>query len=139
MGDEYGRLDHVHSEAGPDIGVALRAMREAAGDALLVGEVYRPTRDLGPYLEHLDLAFAFELLHSPFEEERLAEVVAEGQQLGRVAWALSNHDFPRLATRFGEERAARAAEFLLSLPGTVFLYQGDEIGMVDGEGADPAV
>ncbi len=137
LGDEYGRLEHVHSEAGPEIGVALQAMREAAGDALLVGEVYRPTRDLGPYLEHLDLAFAFELLHAPFDEERLAEVVAEGQRMGRVAWALSNHDFPRLATRFGEERAARAAEFLLSLPGTVFLYQGDEIGMVDGEEADP--
>ena len=115
LGDEYGRLEHVHSEAGPEIGVALQAMREAAGDALLVGEVYRPTRDLGPYLEHLDLAFAFELLHAPFDEERLAEVVAEGQRMGRVAWALSNHDFPRLATRFGEENAARAAEFLLSL------------------------
>ncbi|HYH63027.1 MAG TPA: alpha-amylase family glycosyl hydrolase [Solirubrobacterales bacterium] len=137
LGDDYGRLDHVHSEAGPDIGIALKAMREAAGDAFLVGEVYRPTKDLGPYLEHLDAAFAFELLHSPFDEEHLAEVVAEGQQMGRVAWALSNHDFPRLATRFGEERAARAAEFLLSLPGTVFLYQGDEIGMMDGPGADP--
>jgi alpha-glucosidase len=137
LGEEYGRLEHVHSEAGPDIGLALGAMREAAGDALLVGEVYRPTRDLGPYLEHLDLAFAFALLHSPFDEERLAEVVDAGQELGRVAWALSNHDFPRLATRFGEGNVARAAEFLLSLPGTVFLYQGDEIGMVDGEGADP--
>jgi alpha-glucosidase len=137
LGDEYGRLEHVHSEAGPEIGVALQSMREAAGDALLVGEVYRPTRDLAPYLEYLDLAFAFELLHSPFDEQRLAEVVAEGQRLGRVAWALSNHDFPRLATRFGEEHAARAAELLLSLPGTVFIYQGDEIGMVDGDGADP--
>ncbi len=137
LGDEYGRLDHVHSEAGPEIAVALRAMREAAGDALLVGEVYRPTKDLGPYLEHLDLAFAFELLHAPFEEERLAEVVADAGEVGRVAWALSNHDFPRLATRFGEERAEAAAEFLLGLPGTVFLYQGDEIGMVDGPGAEP--
>jgi alpha-glucosidase len=137
LGDEYGRLEHVHSEAGLEISVALQSMREAAGDALLVGEVYRPTRDLGPYLEHLDLAFAFELLHAPFDEERWAEVVAEGQRLGRIAWALSNHDFPRLATRFGEERAARAAELLLSLPGPVFIYQGDEIGMVDGVGADP--
>ena len=80
LGDEYGRLEHVHSEAGPEIGVALQAMREAAGDALLVGEVYRPTRDLGPYLEHLDLAFAFELLHAPFDEERLAEVVSRGPE-----------------------------------------------------------
>ena len=107
LGDEYGRLEHVHSEAGPEIGVALEAMREAAGDALLVGEVYRPTRDLGPYLEHLDPAFAFELLHSPFEAGAPGRGVnAEGRPQGRVAWALSNHDFPRLATRFGEENAA---------------------------------
>ena len=112
-------------------------MRKAAGDALLVGEVYRPTRDLGPYLEHLDLAFAFELLHAPFEAERLAEVISRGAAGAEIAWALSNHDFPRLATRFGEENAARAAELLLTLPGPVFLYQGDEIGMVDGDGADP--
>jgi len=138
LGDEYGRLDHVHSEAGPEIHIALEAMREAAGDALLVGEVYRPTRDLGSYLEHLDLAFAFELLHAPFEPERLAEVIREGAAMPGVAWALSNHDFPRLATRFGPDRASLAATLLLTLPGPVFLYQGDEIGMVDGPGAEPA-
>ena len=137
LGDEYGRLDHVHSEAGSEIAVALEAMREAAGGALLVGEVYRPTRDLGPYLEHLDLAFAFELLHAPFDASRLAEVIREGAEARRIAWALSNHDFPRLATRFGEERSALAAMLLLTLPGTVFLYQGDEIGMVDGAGGSP--
>ena len=137
LGEDYGRLEHVHSEAGPEIGTALEAMREAAGDALLVGEVYRPTRELGPYLEHLDLAFTFEFLHAPFEAERLAKVVNEGASCGQIAWALSNHDFPRLATRFGEEHAQTAAELLLTLPGAVFLYQGDEIGMVDGDEADP--
>lgn len=137
LGDEYGRLEHVHSAAGAEIEVALGAMREAAVGALLVGEVYRPTRDLPPYLEHLDLAFAFELLHAPFEAQRLADVIRDGQRVGRVAWALSNHDFPRLATRFGEKRARLAAMLLLTLPGAVFLYQGDEIGMVDGPGAKP--
>ena len=28
---------------------------------------------------------------------------------------------------------------LLTLPGPAFIYQGDEIGMVDGPGADPPV
>lgn len=137
LGEDYGRLSHIHSEAGSEIGVALRAMREAAGDALLVGEVYRSTADLGPYLEHLDLAFAFELLHAPLDVPRLAAVIRAGSESGRVAWALSNHDFPRLATRFGEERASLAAMLLLTLPGPAFIYQGDEIGMIDGPGADP--
>jgi alpha-glucosidase len=137
LGDDYGRLQHVHSEAGPEIGVALEAIREAAGNAFLVGEVYRPTADLHPYTDHLDRAFAFELLHAPFEAGRLAEVINAGAAQGRIAWALSNHDFPRLATRLGEENAANAAIILLTLPGPVFLYQGDEIGMVDGDEADP--
>jgi len=50
---------------------------------------------------------------------------------------LSNHDFPRLATRVGEAHLRDAAILLLSLPGAAFLYQGDEIGLADGPGADP--
>ena len=44
---------------------------------------------------------------------------------------MSNHDFGRLATRFGAENARAAAMLLLTLPGTAFLYQGDEIGQGD--------
>ena len=45
---------------------------------------------------------------------------------------MSNHDFGRLATRFGRENARAAALLLLTLPGPAFLYQGDEIGQGDG-------
>ncbi len=137
LGDEFAALDHVHSAAGSDIGVALTSIREAAGDAFLVGEVYRPAAELAPYLEHLDSAFAFELLHSPFRLDALRSAITEGVTAGRVAWALSNHDFPRLATRLGASRAALAAVLLLTLPGPAFIYQGDEIGMIDGPGAEP--
>ena len=40
----------VHSRNAPDIGTALAAIRQAAGDALLVGEVYLPAANWGPYL-----------------------------------------------------------------------------------------
>jgi alpha-glucosidase len=50
---------------------------------------------------------------------------------------LSNHDFPRLASRLGPEHVRDAATLLLTLPGTAFVYQGDEIGLPDGPGADP--
>ena len=52
------------------------------------------------------------------------------------AWVMSNHDFGRLATRFGRENARAAALLLLTLPGTAFLYQGDEIGQADGPGGE---
>jgi glycosidase len=52
---------------------------------------------------------------------------------------LSNHDFPRLATRFGRENVRAAALLLLTLPGAAFVYQGEEIGMADGPGGDPPI
>jgi alpha-glucosidase len=51
---------------------------------------------------------------------------------------MSNHDFDRLATRLGAANVRDAATLLLLLPGIVFLYQGDEIGLANGPGADPA-
>ena len=137
--EDYGALAHVHSTDDPEIGLALAALRDAAGDALLVGEVYLPTARLHRYVEHLDVAFAFEFLHAPFEAQRLRAVIAEAATGSAAAWVLSNHDFPRLATRLGEERAALAGMLLLTLPGPVFIYQGDEIGMTDGPGGDPPI
>ena len=134
---EAAELDHVYSGNRPEVTEALAELREAAGDALLVGEVYLETTEYPRYLEHLDLVFAFELLHSPWEMERLRAAIEPALALGRVAWVLSNHDFPRLASRVGEQRLREAAELLLSLPGTAFIYQGDEIGLADGPGADP--
>jgi alpha-glucosidase len=134
---EHAELDHVYSGNRPEVGEALAALREAAGDALLVGEVYLPTADYGRYLEHLDLAFGFELYFSPWQAERLRAAIEPAAELGRVAWVLSNHDFSRLPSRFGRENARAAATLLLTLPGPAFVYQGDEIGLADGPGADP--
>jgi alpha-glucosidase len=140
--DEHAHLDFVHSRNDPDVGQALAAIRAAAGDAFLVGEVYFPAAHVGPYLEHLDRFFAFDLFHAPWDAgamrtaiaASLAAAVREGTG---PAWVMSNHDFGRLATRFGRECERAAALLLLTLPGTAFLYQGDEIGLGDGPGADP--
>jgi alpha-glucosidase len=134
---ELAALEGVHSRTAPGITEALEALRRGAGDALLVGEVYVPSDALGPYLEQLDLAFAFEFLHAPWSAARLGEVIERTAGLGGIAWALSNHDFPRLSTRLGPDAARAAALLLLTLPGAAFVYQGDEIGMGDGAGGDP--
>jgi alpha-glucosidase len=133
---EYATLEHRHSTNAPDIGLALSALREAAGEALLIGEVYLPSERLAPYLEHFELVFSFEFLHAPFEAARIREVVATGVALERVAWVASNHDFGRLASRVAPRPEALAAMLLLTLPGGAFLYQGDEIGLVNGPGSE---
>ena len=61
--------------------------------------------------------------------------------LGKTSWDtvfLSNHDNPRLVSNFGDDspeyRAASAKlleTMLLTLRGTTFLYQGDELGMTN--------
>ena len=125
---------HVHSLNAPDIGDGLAALREAAVDKLLVGEVYLPTAQLGPYLRHLDLCFAFELYHAAFQPGALRRAIEPALRQGRLAWVLSNHDFQRLPSRVGEENVGVAAMLLLTLPGTAFVYQGDELGLPDGPG-----
>jgi glycosidase len=58
---------------------------------------------------------------------------------GWNALYLGNHDQPRIVSRFGDDEAHREASakllatFLLSMRGTPFLYQGEEIGMTNSE------
>ena len=140
--EDEARLALSNSRNHPDTSAALAGIRRAVGDAFLVGEVYLPSAKWQPYVEHLDAVFAFELLHAPFEAEPLRAAVEAATGLrgrrGRgAAWVMSNHDFGRMATRFGVENTRAAALLLLTLPGTAFVYQGDEIGQVEGPGADP--
>jgi alpha-glucosidase len=134
---DYATLAHVHSANAPDIGTALAALRAAAGDAFLVGEVYLPTALLAPYLESLDVAFCFELYHAGTDAGGIRPAVAAACETGKAAWVLSNHDFPRLASRVGLANARVASMLVLTLPGPAFLYQGDELGLADGPGHDP--
>jgi glycosidase len=136
LSEDERKLALSNSRNASDTGEALARIREAVGDALLVGEVYLPSAKWQPYLEHLNAAFAFELLHAPWDAKHLRMAVAATTARPGAAWVLSNHDFGRLVTRFGPENARAAALLLLTLPGPAFLYQGDEIGLGDGPGGE---
>jgi glycosidase len=130
--EEEAKLAHIYAGNAPDTGAALAKIREACGDALLIGEVYLPSTRWQPYTEYFDAVFAFELLHSPWEAAPLRAAIEATTRQPGAAWVMSNHDFGRLATRFGERNARAAALLLLTLPGPAFLYQGDEIGQAEG-------
>ena len=134
---EAARLEMRYSGNRPEAIDALRALREAAGDALLVGELYRPVDEYAPWLEVLDLVFAFEFFFSPWDAERLRAAIEPAAAVARAAWVMSNHDFDRLASRVGPENLRAAAVLLLTLPGTAFVYQGDELGLANGPGHEP--
>jgi alpha-glucosidase len=130
-------LEMRYSGNGPLAIEAIQALRDAAGDALLVGELHRPVAEYGRWLDVLDLVFAFEFMFSPWEAERLRAAIEPAAQAERAAWVMSNHDFDRLATRVGPENLRAAAVLLLTLPGAAFVYQGDEIGLANGPGVEP--
>jgi alpha-glucosidase len=136
LGDHEAGLALTMSRNAPDTGEALAQIRAAVGDAFLVGEVYLPSARWQPYIDCFDAVFAFELLHAPWEAGALRAALEATTAQPGAAWVLSNHDFGRLVTRFGAENARAALVMLLTLPGCAFLYQGDEIGLGDGQGAE---
>jgi glycosidase len=130
--EDEAKLALVNSRNAPDTGAALAKIREACGDSFLVGEVYLPSARWQPYSDYFDAVFAFELLHSSWDARLLRAAIEATTRQPGAAWVMSNHDFGRLTTRFGEENARAAALLLLTLPGPAFLYQGDEIGQSEG-------
>jgi len=134
---EYGTLRHVHSRDAEDAHELVEVLRRYAREVALVGELYRPTEELKRFVNHFDLAFAFEFLFAQWHPRAIAPIVESAARLGRIAWVLSNHDFSRPASRLGEENLRLAATLLLTLPGAAFIYQGDELGLRDGPGIHP--
>jgi alpha-glucosidase len=141
LGDnEPGRR---HDEDWPSVHDRLAAIRrvleEFDGDRVAVGEVYLlDQRALAPYIssgDELHLAHNFYFLHLPWSAERFRTAVDEFEFLTRdggwPAWCLNNHDHSRTATRYGLARARVAAVLMLTLRGTPFLYQGEELGLTD--------
>ena len=112
---------------------------------VLVGEAWvwdlaRWAAFWGSRSDELHMAFNFQLLDAPFEADALRAVVERTRAaLPTGAWPAltgSNHDVRRLASRWcrGDEARARCALLmLLTLPGTPFLYYGDELALEDGE------
>jgi alpha-glucosidase len=58
----------------------------------------------------------------PLEADRPAQQVARD-------WLLADGATPRLDTALGERRARAAIMILLALPGSTYIYQGDELGL----------
>jgi alpha-glucosidase len=83
--------------------------------------------------------FNFVFINAALDAEEMRGIVEETEALlpegAWPIWTGSNHDVSRLATRWagGDPAKVRCALLiLLTLRGTPFLYQGDEIGLTDG-------
>jgi alpha-glucosidase len=118
----------------------MRSVIDRYPNRVLIGEIYLPATELvayyGQHLDGADLPFNFLLLQCPWTAQAIAQVITEYMcSLPPGAWpnwVLSNHDNARIATRVGPEQARVAAMLLLTLPGTVTMYYGEELGMTNG-------
>jgi glycosidase len=121
-------------------------------DILLVGEIWNSSQQAGNYVQgdELDLAFDFDLAKAIISAaggriaEQLNIVLDKDYSLFQdgtgMANFLTNHDMVRAMNSFSGDasKAKSAATILFTLPGTPFMYYGEEIGMT-GEKPDPRI
>ena len=136
-----------------------KVLEEYDGDRVLVAEAWIPDPErLARYVraDEMHQAFNFDFLSSAWDAASYRRVIAETMAANAAVgapttWVLSNHDVVRHATRLAREdtsdtegiaatdpqpdaalgiRRARAATLMmLALPGSAYLYQGEELGL----------
>ncbi|WP_329561919.1 glycoside hydrolase family 13 protein [Kitasatospora sp. NBC_01266] len=133
-----------------------KILDEYPGQRIAVAEAWTPTVErTANYVrpDELHQAFNFQYLGTAWDAAELRAVIDSSLAAMRpvdapATWVLSNHDVTRHATRFanppggtqlrergdrelGLRRARAATLLMLALPGSAYLYQGEELGLPD--------
>jgi alpha-glucosidase len=129
--------DGVH-----DIHRGIRSVLNEYPDAVAIGEIWVFDNDeFAKYLrpDELHLGFNFRLVRAEFDAAEVREAIENSLAAAELAgspatWTLSNHDVEREVSRYGggDEGLAKAramALVMLALPGAVFVYNGEELGL----------
>lgn len=140
----YAMQRHLYDKSQPENLAFLADLRRVldAHGAASVGEVgdEHPAPLMAAYTaagQRLHMAYSFALLSGTVSA---AHIRREVQQLdsalattgGWGCWALSNHDVPRVVSRWGGKPETWLA-LLLTLRGSACLYQGEELGLPEAE------
>jgi alpha-glucosidase len=146
--EAVARLPHMLFNDDPSTHGYLREIRALLasypGDRTSVGEVFLLDTDkVATYYGHddeLHMCFNFPPLLAQWNAEAWRSCIestynAFESRDAWPTWVLSNHDQKRHRTRYegSELRARAAAVLLLTLRGSPFVYQGEELGLLDAE------
>ena len=137
---------HVHDMAQPGIALLMGRIREFINrfpGRMTIGEISsepgafdRIARLTGTMRLHM--AYTLGVMKAAFSPAIFRQAVGDAATLnhaGWLCWAFSNHDVERAVSRWNPIDVAPAAfarlqmAMLLSLPGSVCLYQGEELGL----------
>ncbi|QCW52605.1 glycoside hydrolase family 13 protein [Nocardioides dongxiaopingii] len=119
-----------------------RVLDEYDGDRMDVAEAWAKSLEAGALYvrpDEMNQSFNFLWLLADWSARQFADVVtgtfAALDPVGATpTWVLSNHDVVRHVTRYGGgarglARARAATLTMLALPGSSYLYQGEELGL----------
>ncbi len=154
--EQWDCFEHLYDVFQPESQEVFRRWRKICDsyDAFLHGETYhldpRGLDDLLPP-DGMHGGYWFAPMHIDWEAKEIRSTLRgpSDELAERLLWAMSSHDMPRAPTRFAPTSdnddtagasqqwgAARTLAFNVLaafLPGTLVLYQGEELGLADGE------
>jgi len=146
-GNPYEAQDQIHSKTQPENLAVLARMRKLTDEyhgRMMVGEVGEAGRQIDIMAEYttgddrLHMAYSFEFLGPDRSAEhfrsRISRFLDKAPE-GWPCWSFSNHDVPRHVSRWTPEGgdldgvAKQSIALLCSFPGTLGIYQGEELGL----------
>ncbi|MEX6633260.1 alpha-amylase family glycosyl hydrolase [Hyphococcus lacteus] len=137
--------NHLYNQSHPDIPIFLRELRSVIDEysgIFTVAEVVGPD-PLGEMKaftagnRHLTTAYNFDFLYADNINRETIKNSLDGwngsDDSAMPSWAFSNHDTPRVLSRWSKQKDSNSAKLylmiLLCLRGNIFLYQGEELGL----------
>jgi alpha-glucosidase len=144
----YAFQYHLHNNTQPEnLGflAELRVLLDRYPGAVALGEIASED-SLATMAEYtargrLQMGYSFELLTDDFSAAHVRGTVRaleDRLDSGWPCWAISNHDVPRVVTRWGgiappPHMASSMTAMVCALRGSVCLYQGEELGLPEAE------
>ncbi|HZP19449.1 MAG TPA: alpha-amylase family glycosyl hydrolase [Bauldia sp.] len=148
----YSYQEHIHDKSQPEnlaFLQRLRALLDSYPARTSVGEIGdgpRSLKTMAAYTsggDKVHMCYTFDFLGNTFSAAHFRERIAAFESIvgdGWPCWAFSNHDVVRHVSRWAgvagldpTRLAKLCAGILLSLRGSVCLYQGEELGLTEAE------
>jgi alpha-glucosidase len=146
----FGMQRHVHDMLQPEttgLLARIRGLMDAYPDTVTLGEIssqpgaFERVGGFTAGIGRLHMAYTLQPLRGGFDwatVTHLLHELADSEPDGWICWSFSNHDVERAVSRWNPAGSAAAVDpafvrlllaLLLTLRGSVCLYQGEELGL----------